>query len=180
MALSRGIGGIQQLCVELATIIHANWHVAASVYADRKRLHLYSDFAAHHDETLKARAIEVAVNFRILDERLEASPAYRKLKSEVEAEEPGRFLTPTKQPLTLRECCNKIVHAKDFRFILARYDTVDPATGETFSNTCEDSAVKLSGTQGGRPWECEIDLLRFAEEVHQVISRWVYDEFEHM
>lgn len=178
MTISRGLDGIQQLCVELATVIHANFHVAPYLGPERGRLSLYEEFFQHHHSTVKAKAIELAVNFRIFDEGGDQSPAYLELKREVEEGlKPGAFLSPHPGPLSLRECANKIIHARDFRFLTAHYQTTDARTGEVFSLKAKDSTIQVVGNRAGRPWECRIDLLAYSEALHQLIHRWVSGDF---
>ena len=114
----------------------------------------------------------MAVNFRVLDERLSASEEYRQLKREIETAKIGFLRISETEALTLREASNKIIHAKDLQFSEATYQTHDPETGRTHVNPCYESMVTLTGTHYKKEWRCEIDLLIFAECVYEVLARW--------
>lgn len=175
--LSRGLDGVMTVCVKLATVIHANFHVAATVYAERGRLALYDDFREHHDTRIRGLAIELAVNFRVFDESAQASPAYLNLRAGVDAQSHSGFVLPDNTPLPLRECSNKIIHAKDFKFEMAEYRTVDAVSGVEHRNPCKASEILVLGDLYGKVWSCRIDLLTYAERVHEVCSRWVAGAF---
>ena len=180
MRFSRGIDGFTSVCTELVTIIHANWHIAASVYGARRSLHVYQDFPSHHEETLKALAIELAANFRVLDEHMEDSPAYLNLKKEVELVTTGKFLQPTSGEMTLRDCANKVIHATSYEFRMGGFTTHDPNTRKVYDNVCKDAEIVVKGDLKGGGWECQVNLLTFAENIHEVFSRWVSGQFVRM
>lgn len=177
---SLGIAGIQELCTDVATSIHAQFHVAATIGGPDAKRYIYEGYRSEQNEVLRRRAIELAVNFRLMDERLSEARAWRHLRDEVDTQfMPGRFVAPEPTALPLRECCNKVVHAKDFRFKEARYQG-QREDGSRFSNYTFDSEVRLFGDRSGKPWECEVDLLKLAECIYEALERWVRHEFEPM
>lgn len=179
---SMDIQGIQELCTDVATSIHGQFHVAVAVVVKdwQRKPHIYQHYREEQNEVLRRKAIELAVNFRIMDERLSEAKAWRFLRDEIDQQfQPGAFIVPEPAPLPLRECCNKLVHAKGFRFGEALFTSQGPA-GEVFSNRTYDSEVRLFGDRSGKPWECEVDLLKLAESIFEALERWVQHDFQPM
>lgn len=156
--------GIQQLCMELTAIIHANFHVAATIEPDRRHSSLYSDFDDHYEAMINTKSIELAVNLRSLFDRCTALANPRKVKQAEQESKAIRFIEGD-GPETLRECTNKIIHAGYFLFEYERYESTGQ-NGERFSNEVQSSVIKLSGWHFRRKWLCTLDLLKFCEEAH--------------
>ncbi|MFM4728383.1 hypothetical protein ACEUDQ_15370 [Aeromonas caviae] len=55
--------------------------------------------------------------------------------------------------LSIRECCNKIIHAKE---VVLCYDQFDDGIGEYWNGFC-----RLSGDHQGRDWLIEIDIKKW-------------------
>lgn len=69
MGFGHSAHGVQKLCVELASIIHANFHVAATIQPNRRESSLYKDFDKHYESLVNTKSIELAVNLRSLFDR---------------------------------------------------------------------------------------------------------------
>lgn len=72
----------------------------------------------------------------------------------------GRLLTDVSRPketaqLSLREACNKIIHAESVEFAPNALDNDGP---HPISRT-----IKLYGTQKGKQWEAELNILTFLD-----------------
>lgn len=61
------------------------------------------------------------------------------------------------KPLSLREACNKIIHAKQIQF------DIKHTTKELYSIM---PTVYLLGEKNGRPWEAELDLVRYVRSFY--------------
>ncbi len=156
--------GIQQLCVELTAIIHANFHVAATIEPARRSSSLYSDFDDHYEAMINTKSIELAVNLRSLFDRCAAFANPNKVEQAERKSTAIRFIEGS-GPETLRECTNKIIHAGYFLFEYDRYESTGN-DGQRFSNEVQSSVIKLSGWHFRKKWLCTLDLLKFCEEAH--------------
>lgn len=164
MGFGHSAHGIQKLCVELTAIIHANFHVAATIPPAKRESSLYRDFDEHYEYLINTKSIELAVNLRALFERCAA------LSNPEPLEEAGRSTTALtflqgNGSTTLRECTNKIIHANYFLFQLSRYESTS-IDGQRFSNQVQEPAVEIAGWFNKEQWRCRLDLLQFAEEAH--------------
>lgn len=65
------------------------------------------------------------------------------------------------EELTLREACNKIIHAKKIRF-----DIEENGKGQVFFNP----VIYMYGTHGGLEWKTTLDVIAFAKEYASCIS----------
>lgn len=164
MGFGHSANGIKRLCVELASIIHANFHVAAAINPIKRSCSLYVDFDAHYESLINTKTIELAVNLRALLERCAAYSNPHPLVQAVNQTTAISFLHG-RGPTTLRECANKIIHADYFVFSYGRYDSVDE-NSQPFSNPVQESTVEISGRFGKELWRCRLNLLQFAEEAH--------------
>jgi hypothetical protein len=75
--------------------------------------------------------------------------------------------------LTIRESCNKIIHAKQVALEIGASRSAKPAFRYNFWN----GRCRLRGTQGGQPWEIDLDVFEwcqsmtaFAEEMAQYVE----------
>lgn len=168
--------GIQKICLELASIIHANFHVAASVSPARGSMSLYLDFIEHYESVTNTKAIELAINLRALFDRCAALSNPMPLKQASQLTTAITFLEGQGEN-TLRECANKIIHAGFFEYEYGKYESTDE-TGHSFRNQVRESAVYIFGRRGKEPWRCKLDLLKFAEEAHLAATelRDFYDQ----
>ncbi len=164
-----------EVAVELATILHANQHVAAAVRR-KDRESLYHDFASHYEATVKIKALELAANFRVLDDRLKRSEEYRLLRRHLEkTHSVGVWIDPFPGDLPLREVANKILHVDEVCFRRIRFKTSDTEGVEPFVNWCDDWKASLKGRRGSVDWSCEVDFLAFAVCVHALMTYWMED-----
>jgi hypothetical protein len=159
-----------RISVELATIIHARRSVDTTFksYTHGEILPpIYRDFRVHHDETLKSKAIELAANLRVF---LDVDEIDDFLDPDVQL---GEFLKPNKDPMTLRDCANKLLHALG-------YVASAEMTGIGSSGTRKgpplrralSEEVEMNGVNRGQTWECRVDLLRFAEASYELTFHW--------
>ena len=71
--------------------------------------------------------------------------------------------------LTLRQACNKIIHAKEFRFDeVVPNARVNPDEEGVYLKPC----VYLYGTQNERDWRAKLELISFAHWGTGVFLRW--------
>lgn len=167
MGFGHNAHGIQNLCVELTAIIHANFHVAATISPAKRESSLYRDFDEHYESLINTKSIELAINLRALFDRCATISNPEPLKQAECSTTALTFLQGT-GPTTLRECTNKIIHASYFEFQYGHYET--DIGEQRFSNRVQESTVEIIGWFHEMQWKCKLDLLQFAEEAHCAAS----------
>lgn len=70
---------------------------------------------------------------------------------------------PVEEELTLREACNKIIHAKKVRL-----DVDEDERGQPYLNPY----IHIYGEQGGTEWKATIDVIAFAKEYASCVSHF--------
>ena len=108
------------------------------------------------EETLQEKMVFVAIRLRILDDYVINKNHATYLK-DMEAWIVGSLddLKGNKTPLTLREACNKIIHADLFnwkRYATSKVDTIGLAP-----------KIVLYGSRGKKKWRCQIAIEKFVE-----------------
>lgn len=164
MCFGHSATGIQQLSVELAAVIHANFHVGATVPPGKRSSSLYDDFDEHFEAVINTKSIELAVNLRALFDRC-ASLSNPHALPQTTRNSLALTMLVGEAPRTVRECANKIIHAGYFLFRRGRYSSTG-FDGVPFSNEIQESTVELFGWHYKKQWRCTLDLLVFAEEAH--------------
>ncbi|MEZ5945399.1 hypothetical protein [Hyphomonas sp.] len=169
---------IQKKSLELATIIFAQTARAADAGTAR-----FPDFSveleSYYFNEMHAKAVELAVNMRRMDDSGSTSGAWIRLIGEVGAQDPiGSFLAPTTDPMTIRDVCNKIIHADDTRYDQGRIENSDGHGNLLNRQTYLTGEVTLISTDPKNAWKCHIDLLAFARACFTLTDRWVSGDFE--
>jgi hypothetical protein len=125
-------------------------------------LALSSEFA---DDEISRILLSSAIALRVIDDReggvLERFADCGELQADVEAERV--------EPLSLREACNKIVHAEQVNSDVERLDggPVDrPGMSPTFINPL----LYLYGSHNRMRWRCVLDVISFVRSAAAVLS----------
>jgi hypothetical protein len=141
--------------LEAARIRRDLYRVLASVFASEafnlELIDLAKDFELAE---IEHGLVNVAIGTRVLLDQKKLTTT----GTECGVLIPDTTTDQTLQRLTLREACNKIVHA-DSR----SYDVDNPATPSRLEPT-----LHLRGSFRGREWRARLDLIRFANEVDAV------------
>lgn len=102
-----------------------------------------------------------AVTARVVDDR--EGGALNNLAGPCGVLAETRAGTTNEVPLTLREACNKIIHAKKIRFDVEETEERQPYINPT---------IYLYGTRSnGAEWRATVDIIAFAQEYVSVICR---------
>jgi hypothetical protein len=101
--------------------------------------------------------ISVAAMTRVLLDQISPRPAVARLWCGTLV--PDLMQPATEQPLTLRDACNKTLHATTRSFVLA---TDEPG---------RLARMFLTGTQLGRQWQADLHVLPFASHVAVLTDR---------
>jgi len=106
--------------------------------------------------------IEIAAKFRVMQDTVvsQVSADYlRSLDTEsMQGKSIGAVLSG-EVTLTLRESCNKIIHASAFSLVFENARSTVPRHLYSFWN----GICQLSGTQSRRPWRVALNVYRWAE-----------------
>lgn len=109
-----------------------------------------------HFREVKRCLIHIAIEIRCLDDDRDAAA---KLKSDVGELLPDKAKPNSKEPLSLREACNKIIHAT----------RIEVPTSD--SGKADDGPVViLEGERSGVRWRATLDAVRFVREVSRNYS----------
>jgi len=113
------------------------------------------------DDEITRILLSAAVTARVLDDREDGVFGQIAGDCGILSEAKGGEIT--KVPLTLREACNKIIHAKKIRFDVSETDERQPYLNPT---------IYLYGTRSnGLEWKATLDVIKFAEEYVSVVCR---------
>lgn len=147
------------------------WILLLIVLADRAYMeltepeHLADGYAQHllglnaefATDELSRILLSTSIALRVIDDRddriLERLEACGELQPDVKS--------AARVPLSVREACNKIVHATKLNYDLARLD--GGAVDQAGSAPCYmQPTIYLYGSHRGVMWRCVLDLVRFA------------------
>jgi hypothetical protein len=106
--------------------------------------------------------IEIAAKFRVIQDTVASQlPAdyFRSLdKESMQGKSIGSVLSGD-VALTLRECCNKIIHADNFTLVFENARSAVPRHLYSFWN----GICQLGGTHSKRPWRIALNVYRWAD-----------------
>lgn len=163
---------IEALCLEFAHIIYASHGVSSQFQADGDGEEAALDRVArlHHAraEPMLSRALlRLAVLVRTFDDQMQDGDddgAYVAHRNTIDAEGPfGAVHDGGQIDLSLRESCNKIIHAADFRPV---YDDNDDEPRTWFM----DSTIELRGRRGKQEWNVVIYTFELIEAILTLIE----------
>lgn len=119
------------------------------------------------EERLSAILLSISASYRALDDQLRDEVDFNNFKSE-QRDVHSNFMMnfdDTKLPTTVRECCNKIIHADDFRPV---YDNGSQGRGEgVYYMTGE---IELDGKKGTMRWSVSFDIYVFLEAILETVD----------
>lgn len=139
--------------------------------------------------TISELLVVTATKIRILQDSLSKlifdPEEMAKVDANVSGEHPSAYLTSSQVHLSIRETCNKIIHATSVAFVMRN------AYGQTeeFAYWSEDLAgfwfsgeVRLKGENRGKEWEillkpaqfgvCIVDYINELESGHEIYRAW--------
>lgn len=138
------------VCIFLASRSFADLRQAPVEYPD-----VLDPLLEREDEEITRILLSVAITARVVDDREEK--LFELVAGNCGALEEGEATNP----LTLREACNKIIHATKLRF-----DFSETETGQRYLNP----TLYLYGQRhNGSPWKASLDIIQFAKEYVGVV-----------
>lgn len=146
----------------------ANYYVEGAAGGDEEAGFEFPKLVDKHQEKAEGKIssslLTLSITYRVLEEQLEGREEFQIFKADnptifdeklVYHEGCGRK--------TLREACNKVIHARDFRPV---YDNGTLAGyGGVWGM---DGRIEMEGVQSGKPWLVELNLLDFLEAMLDV------------
>lgn len=141
--------GIEKQCYHLAAMAIASRQIREEFSPpEDAEIHI---FHAYEDQEIHQTLISVAVQLRMIDDSLMQNSRTRESAQTIV----GR-LNET-DILSLREACNKIIHAREIQILL-------PAK----------PGIVLHGKKGSESWKAEFDILGFVRNAMKLVV--CYDE----
>jgi hypothetical protein len=125
----------------------------------------------HHQNTaemdLSGILLKLAVAYRALDDQLKDIQPFKDFKADQYSAFGSFLLVYSDDEITgsLRECCNKIIHADDIRPVYSNNDEEEDKTVWYMTNT-----IELTGTRGKKEWSVSLDVLVFFEAMLETIQ----------
>ncbi|MFO1018396.1 MAG: hypothetical protein U1E03_12410 [Hyphomonadaceae bacterium] len=162
---------IKNLCLRAFQCVMST-HGVASIYTNAEAeeeeqdldipllLELYRERA---EPDLSASLLRIAILLRTLEDQIidiDTTGNFSAFLADLNADpdEYGTVFEGDGITLRLRECCNKIIHAADFRPV---YDNSNSPT--EYGGWAMDGQLELQGIRGSKPWSVTIYLTRFLE-----------------
>lgn len=126
---------------------------------------LFALYRENSERILSETLLKMAIFVRTLEDQVlgtDASVHFRDFLAALNGEDGFGtvFDGPEGLVLTLRECCNKIIHAEDFRPVYDKDGASDVPGGWAM-----DGQIELEGRHGKKEWKVAIYLIDFLEAV---------------
>lgn len=126
---------------------------------------LFGLYRENSERLLSETLLKMAIFVRTLEDQVLGTDASDRFKAILETlnGEDGFgtvFEGPEGLVMTLRECCNKIIHAEDFRPVYDKDGSSDVPGGWAM-----DGQLELEGKHGKKDWKVAIYLIDFLEAV---------------
>lgn len=126
---------------------------------------LFALYRENSERLLSETLLKMAIFVRTLEDQVlgtDASERFKTFLSELNGEDGFGtvFEGPEGLVMTLRECCNKIIHADDFRPVYDKDGASDVPGGWAM-----DGQLELEGMHGKKEWKAAIYLVDFLEAV---------------
>jgi len=185
-----GVDDIRRKCFHLINIINGNkWLTndiqkgqAELVEVEDRRpecsdgaglLQLYDDF---YRQELSRLSLNIAVMFRIIDDQLissECAERYKEHRDRVDVN--NWYATHEFKRFSIREACNKIIHASEFKPLFDIGDGVVVTSPSGEKHDVEQfphltGEMDLVGKLNGNEWSCTINIQPFIEIIIDVLA----------
>ena len=126
---------------------------------------LFALYRENSERLLSETLLKMAIFVRTLEDQVlgtEASERFKTFLAGLNGEDGFGtvFEGPEGLVMTLRECCNKIIHAEDFRPVYEKDGGSDVPGGWAM-----DGQLELEGKHGKKDWKVAIYLIDFLEAV---------------
>ena len=166
---------VRDLCFEAFAILQASRSLMG-LPADEIGGALHEGFFREAEPRLSNAFLQLAVSIRTFEDSIaetEVAADYKMLLDKILEPEQlgsiGRGTGGDRGDITLRDVCNKIIHAEDFR---PTYDNGSNPRDEDFSWGMT-GIIEIAGRAFGKPW----DVWLFAEEVLETCIK-IADHFD--
>lgn len=162
---------IRILVLESLHVVLASHHVISLEDSDEKgelkgNAVLSPLIKLHHERAeaiLSKNLLKLSIYMRTLDDLIGAEPEYIKAR-DIVSEGPG-IKFDGMGDLNFRDCCNKIIHAEDVRFV---YESNDEEGDD--ERWYLEGTLELVGSYGKESWSVAIYIISFLESILNIIS----------
>ncbi len=126
---------------------------------------LFELYRGNSERLLSETLLKLAIFVRTLEDQVQGTDASERFKTflaELNSEDGFGtvFEGPEGLVMSLRECCNKVIHAEDFRPVYEKDGASDVPGGWAM-----DGQLELEGKLGKKEWKVAIYLIDFLEAV---------------
>jgi hypothetical protein len=129
----------------------------------------WSNYASRLQYVISNELIEIAAKVRVIQDTAVAQVSAFELREmdreAIPSQGIGTVLNGSVD-LTLRESCNKIIHATSFALVFQNARSAVPRYNYSFWN----GICQLSGEQSKRPWRIALDVYRWADSLDHFLE----------
>lgn len=173
---------VENMCRECFEIVMATRAIGALWNSDLEEFGEEPDWSfpllvGQHQETaerrLSAILLSLAASYRALDDQICEERSYQLFKDAQKKLHQGLLVVYEGGAISesLRECCNKIIHADDFRPV---YDNdSEPRDEGVYHMT---GIVEVRGRRGKAEWLVSLDIFAFLEATLETVTFLMSDE----
>ena len=159
----------KELCFVAMCVFESSPQVRALPKAYRRTSRLWKLHDRMAERRLVQTLLELAVIVRTFDDQKRHGDAtlYADFKKSICPDGVGRL---GEQSLSLREACNKIIHADDLRPIYEDSEVENEETGRQDQYWYMTGEIELKGVRGNKPWDAYFDIRTFLEGCLDLLS----------
>jgi hypothetical protein len=167
------------LCFDIHNIVAASSTLIGSLeFAEPEELKVESPLRRQHYELseplLSNRLLHLAIMLRTYDDMMRANDPSGSYAAHAEATSGLAFIGGLSgrldTPLSLREACNKIIHARTVRPLYERVDNENETANGDPVGWRLTGEVELTGVQSGESWSADLFLQEFLETILERLS----------
>ncbi|WP_299927837.1 hypothetical protein [uncultured Pelagimonas sp.] len=167
---------VENQCRECFEIVMATRAIGAFWNSDLEEFSEEPDWSfplliGQHQEAAEVRLstilLSLSASYRALDDQICEERAYQIFKDAQKKQHQGFLVVYEGGAISdsLRECCNKIIHSKDFRPV---YDNnSEPRDEGVYHMT---GIIELQGSRGKTEWLVSLDIFAFLEAMLETVT----------
>lgn len=185
-----GVDDIRRKCFQLINIINGNKWLVKDIQESQAELVVLEDrspedsdgaglmglYADFYMQEVSRLSLNIAVMFRVLDDQLIASECaerYREHKRNVDIKD--WYASHSFKHFSIREACNKIIHAMEFRPLFDIGDGIVVASSSGEERDVDGfphltGELELVGKRGETEWSCMLHIQPFVETIVDVLA----------
>ncbi|WP_417272907.1 hypothetical protein [Celeribacter halophilus] len=166
---------VENMCRECFEIVMATQAIGAFWNEDLDEFGEEPDWSfpllvGRHQETAEIRLstmlLNLSASYRALDDQIGNEPSFQLFRDAQKKKYQDFLVVYEGGPISdsLRECCNKVIHAEDFRPV---YDNNSQPRDEGVYHMT--GTVELQGRRGKSEWSVSLDVFAFLEAMLETV-----------